>query len=122
MRELKIWVSLIILVIVILLILSINSLFNHVKGNIITINNHQVVYLDDYDMRIRLNSIEDSRCPKDVTCIWSGELTYNLTISYKNNKDKYILSTVKNPSIKIDKYTINIDSYTDKSITIKINS
>lgn len=122
MRELKIWVSLIILVIVILLILSINSLFNHVKGNEVKLEVNRTMILDDYDMRIRLNSIEDSRCPKDATCIWSGELTYNLTISYKNNKDKYVLSTVKNPSIKIDKYTINIDSYTDDSVTIKINS
>ncbi len=67
----------------------------------LTINNSVKI---NNELTIKLIKISDSRCPKDVECVWEGELEYSLLI----NDNNYIVSTVLNKHIKYDKYLIDI--------------
>lgn len=48
------------------------------------VNQTQTVRLDAGTLEIKLLSIEDSRCPSDVQCIWSGQVT--ATVGITRNK------------------------------------
>jgi hypothetical protein len=45
----------------------------HKDGEIIYLNEGENKFLKEYQMNVTFKGIsEDSRCPKDVTCIWAG--------------------------------------------------
>lgn len=89
-------------------------------NNVITISNRTKVRFEKYNLTIRLKSIVDNTCPKDVTCIRAGEIIYNLDIVYNNNRYNKALDSDKNKSITIDDITISIKEYTDDNVTLLI--
>lgn len=46
---------------------------NSTNGSVIYFNEGENRFLDEYQMNVTFKGIsEDSRCPKDVNCIWAG--------------------------------------------------
>lgn len=46
---------------------------NNTNGSVIYFNEGENRFLDEYQMNVTFKGIsEDSRCPKDVNCIWTG--------------------------------------------------
>lgn len=45
------------------------------------VNETQVVTLDSGSFEIKLLNIEDSRCPSDVQCVWSGQVTATVSVT-----------------------------------------
>lgn len=46
---------------------------NNTNGSVIYFNEGENRFLDEYQMNVTFKGIsEDSRCPKDVNCIWAG--------------------------------------------------
>ncbi|MGB7443179.1 MAG: hypothetical protein WA919_19100 [Coleofasciculaceae cyanobacterium] len=45
------------------------------------VNETQVVTLDSGNFEIKLLNIEDSRCPSDVQCVWSGQVTATVSVT-----------------------------------------
>lgn len=46
---------------------------NNTDGSVIYFNEGENRFLDEYQMNVTFKGIsEDSRCPKDVNCIWAG--------------------------------------------------
>ena len=74
-------------------------------------------------LAITLEDISDSRCPKDVTCIWEGEVTATLNII--KGKDKPItleIKTSKNDTVEFDIYSLtltNTEPYPKENSEIK---
>lgn len=47
--------------------------------NVIELNEGENKFLKGYDMNVTFQKVkEDSRCPKDVQCVWAGVATVNL--------------------------------------------
>ena len=61
------------------------------------------------DTTLRFDSVNDSRCRKDVMCVWAGKLVYNFTLaastaeSFKLDEDapKFAATTVPGMSIAL---------------------
>ncbi len=46
---------------------------NNTDGSVIYFNESENRFLDEYQMNVTFKGIsEDSRCPKDVNCVWAG--------------------------------------------------
>ncbi len=74
-------------------------------------------------LNITLLEINDSRCPKNVVCIWEGELSalFKLTGgSIGNNSKEIRLGTSRIKSDSQFGYTITLESATEKTAIIKI--
>jgi hypothetical protein len=58
--------------------------------------------------------IEDSRCPKDVDCVWAGNARIKVRISpATGSAESYVLNTTTSPrSIVIDGYEIKFTALT----------
>lgn len=93
------------------------------KGNVHF--NHQLqVFKDqpfkiDDDLSVKLNTINDSRCPKNVQCIWAGNVVVNLSL-LKNDKeadtDNLCLGCNPNSDTKI--FDVNGKQYKIKLIEV----
>ena len=74
-------------------------------------------------LAITLEDISDSRCPKDVTCIWEGEVTVTLNITKGEDKSSVLeIKTSKNSSVEFDTYSLTLTStepYPQENIEIK---
>lgn len=62
--------------------------------------------------RIKANLVdilEDSRCPKDVDCIWAGRIRILVTLEAKNGKSMSVeFSSDQKPSAEFAGYTITL--------------
>lgn len=61
------------------------------KKNNVHFNHKLQVFKDEAfklenDLSIKLNTINDSRCPKNALCIWAGNVVVNLSL-LKNDKE-----------------------------------
>lgn len=82
--------------------------------------NNQITFTNG--LMVKLKKINDSRCPKDVQCIWAGELSGvlelfggGILLSKEIN-----LGTVNNKSIVLEGYTFILQNATENSITIVV--
>ncbi len=68
--------------------------------------------------------LDDSRCPKDVQCIWAGEIAVSMDVSGGKIQipDEIRLSTEKMKSKKIDGYTFSINSADKEGINFTVNT
>ncbi|MCX6757693.1 MAG: hypothetical protein NTZ44_02310 [Candidatus Nomurabacteria bacterium] len=74
-------------------------------------------------LTVTLKKVNDSRCPKDVTCVWAGELSPVLSATggyFYDKTQEVIIGTVRNQSNTVGGYTFAIRSATDKSANIVV--
>ena len=70
-------------------------------------------------LKVKLLNANDSRCKEGWECIWSGEISYQLSI----NGEKLELGTVNNKEVDYKDYIIFLDDNNDsnKYVIIKID-
>lgn len=72
---------------------------------------NESTFLESESLQITVNSINDSRCPSDVTCVWEGEAKVQLSLTHNEKSGNFTLSTVKNNnSVSFDNYLVNLQS------------
>ena len=71
----------------------------------ITLHVNESTFLETENLQITLDSIDDSRCPTDVTCIWAGEAKANLSLMHNEQFENLTLSTMEKS------YTSSFDGY-----------
>ena len=98
---------------------SITSDFNHPIKFLVGENK---VFSDE--LSVTLESIDDSRCPLDVQCIWAGELAPVLVVQGSNfgNIDREVrLGTSQNKSATVGVYIFTLLTATETTATIQIS-
>lgn len=112
-------------IIIVILILIIVFLYNQLEtsktarlNEKFVIKQHETVKITNTDIKIKLESIADSRCPSDVLCTWQGELSYSLEITTNKKSQKYSLGEVTNPEQHLkNKYVLILEeSKPDKAV------
>ncbi len=74
---------------------------------------------------VRVDSIQDSRCPINVDCIWAGQAKVNLLLS--KNKDSSTVRLVLSPDVtassvkRLDSTNVTLDSQSYKVILREVN-
>lgn len=88
-------------------------------GKTITLKLSDSVAFSD-GLNVILKEINDSRCPKDVQCIWAGEISGVFSVSGgKLTLSKEIrLGTANSKSMTFENYTFSLKNATGSSITI----
>jgi hypothetical protein len=71
-------------------------------------------YRIDNTLTFTIDSIRDYRCPKNLHCIWSGDIDFYFTINHNLSKiDTLIyLYTRNNNPFTIEDYTLHINNVT----------
>lgn len=74
------------------------------------------------DVIVRVDSIQDSRCPKNVVCIWAGQAQVNLVLATNTDSSavKLILSPEK-PANRLDSTNISLNNNSYKVILHEVN-
>lgn len=62
------------------------------------------------EIMISLNSINDSRCPKDIQCVWAGNATVELTIMAESGAKASAVLCLGDCKDKNGSARINLDS------------
>ncbi len=77
-----------------------------VFGRTVELKLHDTVSFPD-GLVVTLKQINDSRCPKEVDCIWAGELSGVFTLSDANTDttQEITLSTIVNKTATLGMYT-----------------
>jgi len=84
-------------------------------GETFTIGVGQSAQITGEDMMITFNGvIGDSRCPQNVTCVWEGVASSNITIVYQGNDYTVVLNS---PGIT-ERAT---DTFIDYTLTYNLN-
>ncbi len=52
-----------------------------------------IILFEDGDTFIELVSVDDSRCPSDVNCVWAGNAAVLLRITNNDNEQEFGLNT-----------------------------
>lgn len=82
----------------------------------------QTTEIKSEQLSITLKDISDSRCPKNVTCIWEGEVTVTLNITKGLEKSSLLeIKTSKSNSVDFGTYSLTLAStepYPEESIEI----
>ena len=60
----------------------------------------------DDKLDIEFLNVQDSRCHKNMECVWSGELEYNIRI----NDDYETISTIIKPELYYKNYVLKLNS------------
>ena len=73
-------------------------------------------------LTVTLTKINDSRCPKDVQCIWAGELEPVLSVrgGYITTTQAINLGTVRTQSVTTGGYTFAVRSATETTAIIVV--
>ena len=74
-------------------------------------------------LTVTLKKVNDSRCPKGVTCVWAGELAPVLSVTggyFGTAIQEVIIGTVRNQSDTTGGYTFAIRSATTTSANIVV--
>jgi hypothetical protein len=75
-------------------------------------------------LQVTLMKINDSRCPKDVQCVWAGELSPVLKIENIDKADsaeELILGTTTRTSVAAAGYRFELKGATETTATIVVN-
>ena len=61
-------------------------------------------------LRIRVAAIEDSRCPKDATCVWAGNAKVTIRVTNRNGRtETFDLNTnIDQKSVRFGGYEITL--------------
>ncbi len=86
-------------------------------GEEILLEYGKTVAIQSHDLLISLSNVEDSRCPKGVSCVWAGKATGHFSIQEKEIK-KSIKLEAKGLCNKDCGETKAIDNYTIELIQI----
>lgn len=89
------------------------------QKNQFTIQTNQTITFDTLKITF-LKTLEDSRCPSDVTCIWQGRASIKLNTEIENQKKDIILTTGENSTIQMEMYKINLIDLKPYPISTKI--
>ncbi|MEW6130337.1 MAG: hypothetical protein AB1757_25095 [Acidobacteriota bacterium] len=83
-------------------------------GKEFTIKIGQKVVVKDTQLKIKFTAVsEESRCPEDVTCVWSGNAKVNLDVVFKKKSSAVALNTHLIPKENSFKgYTVKLISLT----------
>jgi hypothetical protein len=73
----------------------------------LTIQTNQTINFDALKITF-LKTLEDSRCPSDVTCIWEGRASIKLNTEIDGQKKEIILTTGENSTAQVKMYKINL--------------
>jgi hypothetical protein len=70
----------------------------------------ETAYIADTHLSIRVNGVpEDSRCPRDVVCVWAGNARVSLTLRDASNTDAVDLNSTLEPrAITRGGYTVQL--------------
>ncbi len=91
-------------------------------GSPIIFNINQTKNLDG-GLKLTLIEINDSRCPKNVVCVWAGELSavFKIIDGKSGNTPKEIrLGMITSRSVNESGYTFKLEAITEKTATIII--
>ena len=82
--------------------------------------NEQIVFSDG--LVVKLKEINDSRCPKDVQCIWAGEISglFEISGGQINIKNELRLGTENFKVQSQNGYTFTLNSATPKDMTLTV--
>lgn len=58
-----------------------------------TINYQETIYNEQENIRMKFNSVEDSRCPYGVLCFWEGNAKVSFSITKNYFSTNYVLNT-----------------------------
>lgn len=77
-----------------------------------------VVFVDG--LQVKLMSVTDSRCPKDVQCIWQGELTATFQVDGGGDgaPQPLVLGTVREPKKSLAGYSFELTGATAASANL----
>lgn len=74
------------------LILTVDKLVKAELGEEFTLRIGQTAWIEGEQLFIRFNGIRnDSRCPRDVTCIWAGEVLCEMTVTWRGMTTDIVL-------------------------------
>lgn len=121
MKNKRIIVSSITIVLILIIIAIIHILTPRKVSIQFTIKSYETVLIEDLNMKIHLSKIVDSRCKDGFECITAGELSYTLRTTHNNKKKDIVLTSVHTPKTQIDdNYIIEIISSNEKEVTLKV--
>ncbi len=75
----------------------------------------------DKELSVTLQKIEDSRCPKDVVCVWEGEVEASLVLDLDEASDYFVVVSSMRPDTTIAGYKftlIEVTPYPESTETI----
>lgn len=82
------------------------------NNNFIYLKEGETKHLKNEQMEVTfVKIVEDSRCPKDVQCIWAGAVIVELKISNKNKQTNFLQLATINRGTQYSKIQ-NIEGYT----------
>jgi len=58
---------------------------------------NELIIFDNEDLKIELLSVEDSRCPIDVSCVWAGDALIHMSV--RSNDDTAEFKLNSNPTV-----------------------
>ena len=80
-----------------------NEKINTLKiGKITEIELEKTVENSDYGLSLRVDHIEDTRCPLGVCCFWQGNASVDFQLTTQNEKYNFKLDTYPNAPFKND--------------------
>ena len=73
-------------------------------------------------LTLTLEKINDSRCKKDVVCVWAGELSPQLKVSGRNlaQEQEINLGTVNKMENTVEPYTFTLKTATETSAELTV--
>ena len=69
-------------------------------------------------LRVTLEAIGDSRCPKGVQCIWAGELSPKLRVELKDASEELTLGTLTKLKADALGYRFSLVAATESEVTL----
>lgn len=91
-------------------------------GKSITLKLHNTATFSD-GLKVTLKEINDSRCPKDVQCVWAGELsgTFSLFGGKIAGQKEIRMGSLTGKGFTVDGYVFSLESVTTENITITVS-
>ncbi len=79
-------------------------------GKAVSLAPGQAVTIEGESLKIKFAEvINDSRCPSGATCIWQGEVSCRLEITYRENA---FIKVITQPGLSADPATAEFNGYT----------
>lgn len=60
-------------------------------------DSNEMIVFENEDLKIELLSVEDSRCPKDVSCVWAGDALIHMSVLSNGDTADFKLNS--NPNV-----------------------
>lgn len=82
---------------------------------------HESITMTD-GLVVDVHTINDSRCPEGVVCIWAGELGVTLAAHTPSGRtQEIILGTTTQPEVTSLGYTFTLVDITETSVTLRLS-